>query len=124
MTPSQCRATAAGFLHLLKTTPDVYNEWLATPKDDSTAICALIGRTMGLAETPTALDLETMAKYTGAALTGDLRELVESDERTPRNVGAIFLVQHGELAADLRELRDNDKPTPRLVGGMFLVQHS
>ena len=121
MTPSQCRATAAGFLHLLKTTPDVYNEWLATPKDDSTAICALIGRTLGLAEAPTELDLETMAKYTDAALTSDIRELLESDDRTPRHVGIIYLVQHG---ADLRELVESDERTPRHVGVVFFVQHS
>jgi hypothetical protein len=42
MTDVQRRATAAGFLHVLHTSPEVFNEWNPIKKDDYAALGKLI----------------------------------------------------------------------------------
>jgi hypothetical protein len=133
MTPSQCRGVAAGFLHQLQTTPELFDEWLATPKSDLPAICALIARSMGLAQVPTETDLDTMAKYIDASLSDFFRDPAARTERTPRHVGDIALTQHtddvertprhvGDIA--LTKHTDDVERTPRHVGDIALTKHT
>ncbi len=115
MTDEQRRGIAAGFLHVLATTPSVFEAWLATPKDDAAAVCALVATSLGLAEVPSAEDLHAMARHIDAALREKAQELVEVDGRIPRHVGFIAYMQNAAGAAiddvQLRELLELSRLT-------------
>jgi len=93
MTDVQQRATAAGFLHALQTTPALFNEWNAISKDDDAAIGALIQKTMGLSSAPTKADLHAMAAYIDAHLGEQVTALRQSNPQAPSHVGEIFMMQ-------------------------------
>jgi hypothetical protein len=93
MTDVQQRAIAAGFLHALQTTPALYQEWNATPKDDYAAIGALIQKSMGLAQAPTKDDLNAMAAYIDKSLGEQVSALRASNPGAPSHVGMVVLTQ-------------------------------
>ncbi len=93
MTDVQQRAIAAGFLHALHTTPALFNEWNAIPKDDDVAIGALVQKTMGLSSAPTKADLTAMATYIDASLGEQVQAFRQSHPQAPSHVGDIFLMQ-------------------------------
>lgn len=118
MTDEQRRGIAAGFLHVLSTTPSVFEAWLATPKDDAAAICALVARSLGLAEVPTTEDLHAMAQHIDEMLQGRAEELIEGDSRVPRHVGFIAYMHHRADA-----VVNADSRVPRHVGFVGLMQN-
>lgn len=93
MTDVQQRAIAAGFLHALHTTPALFTEWNAIPKDDAVAIGALIQKTMGLTSAPAKADLDAMATYIDAHLGDQVAAFRKSNPQAPSHVGEIFLTQ-------------------------------
>ena len=93
MTESQHKGVVAGFLHVLKTSPDVFNDWMKTPKDDHQAVGALVQRTLGLAAAPSRSDMEAMAKHADEALKPQITELKEKHEGVPTHVGMFFASQ-------------------------------
>ena len=94
MTETQQRAIAAGFLHALETSPDLYHEWQAIAKDNLDAIGALVQKTMGLQTAPTKSDLDAMANYVDAALKSNVASIQAANANAPRHVGFIvFLMQ-------------------------------
>jgi hypothetical protein len=93
MTDVQQRAAAAGFLHVLHTSPELFNEWMDTKKDDGAAIGKLVQKTLGLAQAPGTQDLHAMATYIDAHLKDDVSEFHAAHPNAPRHVGEIFLMQ-------------------------------
>ncbi len=89
MTDVQRRATAAGFLHALQTTPELVAEWSKIPKTDDAAMGALIQKTMGLAQAPSKDDLHAMEQYVDKALGEQAADLQE----THAHVVGFFLTQ-------------------------------
>ena len=88
------RAVAAGFLYALQTTPALFDEWMKIAKDDAAAIGALVARTLGLAQVPTAEDLHAMAHHVEAHLSGMVAEIQAANANAPNTVGFIALMQH------------------------------
>ena len=93
MNETQRRAVAVGFLHALQTTPDVYNEWIAIPKDDDAAIGALIQKTMSLSAAPDADDIHAMAKYIDSHLQQHVDAIKADHDDAPHHVGFVFMTQ-------------------------------
>jgi hypothetical protein len=93
MTDTQRRAVAAGFLHALSADPQLAQEWLSTPKDDSAAIGALIQKSMGLSQAPSSDDLHAMANYVESHLKSHAEAVQAVHPNAPRNVGFILLMQ-------------------------------
>jgi len=93
MTDVQRRATAAGFLHALQTTPELYTEWNAISKTDYAAIGALIQKTMGLAQAPSVEDLHAMAQYIDAHLGAQVSAIQAANADAPSHVGFITGMQ-------------------------------
>ncbi len=89
MTSVQQQAVAAGFLHALKTSPSLFDEWMKTAKDDTAAIGALVARTLGLAQVPTAEDLHAMAHHVNDALSEQVHAVQASNPTAPNHVGFI-----------------------------------
>jgi hypothetical protein len=93
MTESQRHGVAAGFLHILQTHHEVYERWMAIPKDDAARIGALIREEMSLAQAPDRADLEAMATYIDAHLKEHVDKIQEAHANAPRHVGMILLTQ-------------------------------
>ncbi len=93
MNDSQRRAVAAGFLHALQTTPDLYQEWSGIAKDDYSAIGALIQKSMGLSEAPTRDDITAMAQYIDAHLQDHVEAIKAQHDEPSHHVGYIALMQ-------------------------------
>ncbi len=93
MTDTQHRAIAAGFLHALHTTPALFAEWNTIPKDNASAIGALIQKTMGLSQAPTTADIQAMAKYIDAQLQSQVDSIKSLHADAPHNVGFLILMQ-------------------------------
>ncbi|HUN29332.1 MAG TPA: hypothetical protein VMV65_05975 [Alphaproteobacteria bacterium] len=93
MTEIQQHATAAGFLHALHASHEVFNEWMALKKDDYAAIGKLIQKTVGLAETPSTQDIHAMASYIDAHLKTETESFNRAHPDAPRHVGEIALMQ-------------------------------
>lgn len=93
MTDIQQRATAAGFLHVLHTSPEVFNEWNAIKKDDYAALGKLIQKTVGLHETPSTQDIHAMASYIDAHLKDEATKFHEAHADVPHHVGTVAMMQ-------------------------------
>ena len=94
MTEVQIRAVAAGFLHALHTTPDLYAEWTKTPKSDYEQVGKLIKKTVGLAEQPTKVDLEALARYIDTYLKSEADAFHQAHQDAPHQVGeSVFAKQ-------------------------------
>jgi hypothetical protein len=93
MTEIQQRATAAGFLHALHTSPELFKEWMSEKKDDYAALGKLIQKTVGLAETPSAADIKAMASYIDAHLKTESDAFHKAHPEAPHHVGDIALMQ-------------------------------
>ncbi|HTU71669.1 MAG TPA: hypothetical protein VMF11_15310 [Candidatus Baltobacteraceae bacterium] len=93
MTEVQRHAAAAGFLHVLHTSPEVYNEWSHTPQDDAAKVGELIRRHVGLAEAPGKADLHAMAAYVDSHLKHDATEFHKAHPGGPHHVGIVYLMQ-------------------------------
>lgn len=93
MTETQQRAVAAGFLHALQSSPDLYAQWQGIAKDDFVAIGSLVQKTLGLHESPTKADLHAMASYVDANLKDQVAIVQAANENAPRHVGFIVLMQ-------------------------------
>lgn len=93
MTDTQRRATAAGFLHALQTSPDVYQEWSGIAKDNYAAIGALVQKTMGLSQAPSQADIEAMAQYIDAQLSQHVDAIKAQHDDAPHHVGFIAMMQ-------------------------------
>jgi len=93
MNAVQHHAAAAGFLHALHTSPEVFKEWSDAKKDDHAAIGKLVQKTLGLAQTPGKSDLEAMAKYIDAHLKTEASAFHAAHPAAPHHVGVAFLMQ-------------------------------
>ncbi len=93
MTDTQRRATAAGFLHALQTSPDVYQEWSGIAKDDYAAIGALVQKTVGLSQAPSQADIIAMAQYVDSQLQENVGKIKAAHDDAPQHVGFIALMQ-------------------------------
>lgn len=93
MTDTQRRAIAAGFLHALQTSPDVYQEWSGIAKDNYAAIGALVQKTLGLSQTPTTEDLHAMAQYVDAHLNDTVAAIKAEHDDAPHHVGFMTMMQ-------------------------------
>jgi len=87
------RAAAAGFLHALKTSPPVFDEWMKTPKDDPVAIGALVQKTLGLAQPPNQTELRAMALHVDGSLHDQVRAVQAVNPSSPNHVGFILAMQ-------------------------------
>ena len=95
MTDTQRRAIAAGFLHALQTSPDVYQEWSGIAKDDYAAIGALVQKTMGLSQAPTQDDIVAMAQYVDSNLQEHVASIKAEHDDAPHHVGFLAMTQQG-----------------------------
>jgi hypothetical protein len=93
MTNVQHHATAAGFLHVLHTSPEVFKEWNAVKKDDYAALGKLIQKTVGLAETPSTADIHAMATYIDGSLKEEAGKFHQAHADVPHHVGSIAMMQ-------------------------------
>ncbi len=93
MTTTQRRAVAAGFLHALQTSPDVYQEWSGIAKDDYAAIGALVQKTMGLSAAPTQDDIVAMAQYIDSNLQQHVDAIKAQHLDAPHHVGFMAMMQ-------------------------------
>ena len=93
MTETQHKAVVAGFFHALKTSPDVFAEWMKTKKDDHHAIGALVQKTLGLASAPSSSDIDAMAKHADAHLQPQIAEIKKEHEGVPSHVGMFAVTQ-------------------------------
>lgn len=93
MTETQHKAVVAGFFHALKTSPDVFGEWMNTNKDDHHAVGALVQKTLGLAATPSPSDLDAMAKHADEHLQPQIQAIKEQREGVPSHVGMFVVTQ-------------------------------
>jgi hypothetical protein len=84
----QQAAIAAGFLHALRDA-GVLAEW-QNAKGDSSKLCALIQKTLGLAQTPSAADLAAMRDYAEKNLQSEHAELLEQQPNGPHIVGFSY----------------------------------
>ena len=64
MNSDQIKAHAAGFLHALAVSPALAAQWRGDLSNDDRA--AMIGQHLGLAQAPSASDLQAMAKHASA----------------------------------------------------------
>lgn len=87
MTDERCRSIAASFLHVVRTTPSVRGAWVATPKTDRSALCAVIAQSLALEEVPSVDELRSIAIAMDAML-GGTREATASRVRHLAQVGA------------------------------------
>jgi hypothetical protein len=81
MNEIQRKATAAGFVHALKKSPELRDSWAAIAKSDNWAakLCALIGQTVGTE--PSLDDLAGMRDYCNSHLQEQLDDLQQLDAR-------------------------------------------
>jgi hypothetical protein len=93
MTDVQRQATAAGFLHVLHKSPEVFNEWNAAKKDDYATLGKLIQKSVGLAETPSAADIHAMASYVDQNLKNEADAFAKAHPNVEHHVGSLALMQ-------------------------------
>jgi len=93
MTDTQRRAVAAGFLHALQSSPDVYQEWSGIAKDNYAAIGALVQKTMGLSQAPTQQDIVAMAQYVDSNLQDHVDDIKAEHDDAPHHVGFMAMMQ-------------------------------
>ncbi|MHB8151538.1 MAG: hypothetical protein ACYDGW_03300 [Vulcanimicrobiaceae bacterium] len=91
MNDVQRKACAAGFIHALQQSPDLFRTWLKTPKNDAHAIGALVQQALGLAATPSHEDLTAMASHATGNLRPQLTALQTLDPAVPAENGIIML---------------------------------
>jgi hypothetical protein len=93
MTEVQRRATAAGFLHALHSSPEVFKEWHPIKKDDYSALGKLIQKTVGLSEAPSKDDIHAMATYIDGHMKDEADKFAASHADAAHHVGVIALMQ-------------------------------
>jgi hypothetical protein len=93
MNQHQRRGVVAGFFHVLQTTPEVFKEWMETPKDDPKAVGELVQRTLGLSQCPSSDDLNKMAAYADKELKPQIERLQRDHEGVPTHAGTFFATQ-------------------------------
>lgn len=82
MNSIQHKAAVAGYLHALKESKDVRDQWYEHRRTaDWDGLCVTIGATLGLAQRPSRDDLEEMRKHADAHFKAKLDELHELDAR-------------------------------------------
>jgi len=96
MTELQQRATAAGFLHALHSSPELFKEWSGIEKDDYAAIGKLVQKTVGLAETPSSADIHAMAAYVDSHLKEEADKFHKAHADAPHIVGTFALMQQDQ----------------------------
>lgn len=93
MTEEQHRGIAAGFIHVLQTSPATVAQWLKCDKSDPKAVGSLIQSTLNLAQPPDERDLQAMAKHAAANLQPQIAGVRDANAGAPNHVGFIFLAQ-------------------------------
>jgi 23S rRNA maturation-related 3'-5' exoribonuclease YhaM len=93
MTDVQRQATAAGFLHVLHKSPDVFKEWNAAKKDDYATLGKLIQKSVGLAAAPSGTDITAMANYVDKNLKSEADAFAKAHPNAEHHVGGIALMQ-------------------------------
>lgn len=88
MNEIQCKAAAAGFIHALRESPEVREQWVAVRKESdwergsgTASLRELIEKTLCLAQTPSEKDLEAMRAHGQRYLKVELEELKRIDRR-------------------------------------------
>lgn len=97
MTKEQHEGVVAGFLHLLDRSDSVRASWLQTIQENaqkpsperSEALAALVQKTLGLAQAPTADDMQHMLAHANNVLQ-DRVSAIKAHADVPRTVGNMF----------------------------------
>lgn len=84
-------AIAAGFMHALSD-PSTFAKWQAA-QNDPAAIGKLIQETLGLAQPPSAADIEEMRKHAEDQLQDQHEKIKEQQSSVPHMVGFAFTMQ-------------------------------
>lgn len=87
----QHAAIAAGFMHALHD-PETFAKWQAV-RNDPAAIGKLMQETLGLAQAPSAADIEAMREYAETHLRDQHEKIKEQNEDAPHTVGFAFTMQ-------------------------------
>lgn len=93
MNQHQHRGVVAGFFHVLHTTPEVFKEWMETPKHDAKAVGELVQRTLGLSQCPSSDDLHKMAAHADNELKPQIESLQRDHAGVPTHAGIFFATQ-------------------------------
>ncbi|MDP9017636.1 MAG: hypothetical protein M3N19_04890 [Candidatus Eremiobacteraeota bacterium] len=97
MTPEQHEGIVAGFLHLLDRSESVRKNWLDTiqknaqksPPERAEALGELVKDTLGLAQAPTAHDIQKMLEHANSVLQDRVAK-IKAHGDVPQTVGSMF----------------------------------
>ncbi len=91
MAKIQHAAIAAGFMHALRD-PDTFAKWQAA-QNDPAALAQLIQTTLGLAQPPSAQDMQEMRAYAEEHLQDEHQKLTQEQVNAPHTVGFMYTMQ-------------------------------
>jgi hypothetical protein len=94
VTETQQHGAAAGFLHVLHTSPDVFQKWIELQKGDYAGIGSLLQESLGLAETPTPDDLHAMTTHIATSLKTEVEAFAQANPTAPRHAGGFVGIVH------------------------------
>lgn len=90
MNDDQRKGAAAGFMHVLKHSPAVFEKWDAGDPHDAQSMGKLVQESLGLKEQPDHDDLTAMAAHAKEHLKTDLDELQTRSKGVPKTVGNVY----------------------------------
>ena len=93
MTEIQQQAVVAGFMHVLTSSPKVYEDFQKIRRNP-VEVGRFIAQTMNLKDHPSAADLAAMAKYADAQLNPHVEKLNAMQGGVPKQVGGAFGLEH------------------------------
>lgn len=95
MTDTQQQAVVAGFMHVLTTSPKVYEDFQKIRRNP-VEVGRFIAETMNLKDHPSAGDLAAMATYADVQLAPHAEKLNAMQGGVPKQVGGMFGLEHDE----------------------------
>lgn len=90
MDDTQQRGVVAGFLHLLATDKNVFNDWQNCERSHE-ALGAFVKKTMGLQTAPTADELASMSVYSDKALKPQVQAIAAQGASMPNSLNYLGL---------------------------------